>query len=205
MYVNGLAQSGFITEDDPAAGEFSLDTAPETGDNISVAYQYAPSATGNADTLDGYHLSGILEAIYPVGSIYIGSDDGTMPALIASIGTWQRVEGMFIVGASDSDTDFDYDDTGGAKSHSLVNANLPRYNGTVTMHGAGSGGATVMWSASGSGISAGTSRSQYRSGGSNTAGANSLDSFSLNIGQSTPTPVPTLPPYKAKYIWERIA
>lgn len=38
VYVNGLAQSSFINETDPASGEFELDKAPLTGDNISVYY-----------------------------------------------------------------------------------------------------------------------------------------------------------------------
>lgn len=149
-------------------------------------------------------VTAVGSLLMPVGFI-LTTNNSANPATYYGFGTWSRIEGRLIVGVSDSDGDFDLDDTGGAKSQSLTNANLPRYNGTVTMHGSGTGGATVMFTASGSGISAGTSRSQYRSGGSNTAGANSLDGFSLNIGQSTPTPVPTLPPYIAKYIWERTA
>lgn len=58
VYVNGLAQGqSYITETNPGAGTFTLDTAPLTGDNISVSYMYAASTTGNADTVDGYHAN----------------------------------------------------------------------------------------------------------------------------------------------------
>lgn len=191
VYVNGLAQSGLITEDDPAAGEFSLDTAPETGDDLSVSYQYAPSATGNADTLDGYHLSGILEAIYPVGSIYIGSDDGTMPALIASIGTWVRVEGRVIVGVDDGDSDFDYDDEGGEKTHTLTTTEMPAHTHDVVQRLGNAGnshlGANGYLAQAGSDMtitSASPNAAATRGGG----GAHN-----------------NLQPYKSKYIWERTA
>lgn len=60
VYVNGLLQSresGHYVETDPSAGTFTFDEAPIAGDIVSVAYQQALTATGNADTLDGYHAS----------------------------------------------------------------------------------------------------------------------------------------------------
>ena len=59
VYVNGLLQAltTHVTETSPAAGTFSLDTAPATGDIVRVSYQYSTSAGGNADTLDGANAS----------------------------------------------------------------------------------------------------------------------------------------------------
>lgn len=96
-----------------------------------------------------------------------------------------------IAGSLDGDV---LGDSGGSESYSLANANLPRYNHGVQMHGAGS--ATVMSGVVGgsAGLSAMTTRTNYRTGGANTAGANSIDGFSLNIGQTTPTPVTTVQP-----------
>lgn len=117
VYVNGLAQSNYVTETDPADGEFELDEAPLTGDNIRVSYQYMEGVSGNADTLDGEHLSTILEAIYPVGSVFI-SGSSSMPTLIDSIGTWTRLNGRVIVGLDPTQTEFDtIDETGGSKTH----------------------------------------------------------------------------------------
>lgn len=57
VYVNGIAQSSFVTETSPTTNTFTLDVAPESTDDLSVAYQFSPSETGNADTLDGYHAN----------------------------------------------------------------------------------------------------------------------------------------------------
>lgn len=59
VYVNGLLQATttHVTEDTPSAGEFSLDTAPQTGDIVRVNYQHAHTATGNSDTVDGIHAN----------------------------------------------------------------------------------------------------------------------------------------------------
>ena len=45
------------TETDPANGTVTFVTAPVTGSVLLGTYQSAVSATGNADTLDGYHAS----------------------------------------------------------------------------------------------------------------------------------------------------
>ncbi len=191
VYVNGVAQGSLATESDPSAGEFAID-APPTGANLQVSYQYADSVTGNADTLDGYHLSAIMDAIYPVGSIYIGTSTGTMPALIASIGTWVRVEGKFIVGASSSDSDFDYNDTGGAKTHT---------------HALSAAGQAAIYA---------TANTLYQIGSgvgfTSTARGTGLttSSFSTSVTNSAALMGATdsgngLPPFKAKYMWERTA
>lgn len=56
VFVNGLAQSSLTTETTPATGTFTID-APSSTDDISVAYQFAASSSGNADTVDGYHAN----------------------------------------------------------------------------------------------------------------------------------------------------
>lgn len=66
VYINGLLQATttHVTETSPAAGTFSLDTAPTTGDIVRVTYQYSTSAGGNADTLDGANASTTPSAGY---------------------------------------------------------------------------------------------------------------------------------------------
>lgn len=186
VYVNGLAQSGYITETDPSTGEFDLDVAPLTGDDIHVYFHVANTAVGNADSLGGYQLSAILEAIYPVGSIYIGSDDGTMPALIANIGTWVRVEGRFIVGVDGGDSDFDYNDTGGEKAHTLTTAEIPSHNHTLT-------NGTVIFRAVGG--------DRNQPGAGSNAGFWTVTTNNTGGGGAHNN----LPPFKAKYMWERVS
>lgn len=160
-------------------------------DQISAAIAAAVAAT--------------KDALYPVGSIYTNYNVSTNPATLLGFGTWTAITGVFPVGKADSGTFATAGGVGGAESRSLTNANLPRYTGTLVFHGSGPGGATVLASAGGSGLSAGPSRTSYRSGGSNIGGVTSYDSASLNIGQTTPDAVPTLPPYLVVYMWRRTA
>lgn len=57
LFKNGVAQSGMVSEDAPGSGQFSITPAPESDDDLSVQYQVRTTATGNADTLDGYHAN----------------------------------------------------------------------------------------------------------------------------------------------------
>lgn len=63
VWVNGLLQAptDHYTETDPSAGTFTFVDAPETGDNILVAYMVANFGTGNADMLDGQHASAFAD------------------------------------------------------------------------------------------------------------------------------------------------
>lgn len=56
-FINGVAQSGMINETGPGLGDFTITPAPLTGDDLSVQYQVYTTATGNADTVDGYHAN----------------------------------------------------------------------------------------------------------------------------------------------------
>lgn len=92
VYVNGVLQAPttHVTETSPTAGTITLDTAPLTGDIVRVSYQYAASAGGNADTLDGYHANAtptanqipVLDgnAVLPVASMG-GAWDSWTPTL----------------------------------------------------------------------------------------------------------------------------
>lgn len=60
-----------------------------------------------------------VQAIYPVGSIYMNAADNRNPALIFGFGTWVQISGRFIAGQDGGDTDFDTPgETGGSKTHS---------------------------------------------------------------------------------------
>lgn len=81
VYLNGLQQikTTDFTETSPGSGTFTMTTAPATGQVLRVAYQFATGASGNADTVDGFHASStptantILplngNAGFPVGAI----------------------------------------------------------------------------------------------------------------------------------------
>lgn len=173
--------------------------------------------------------SSIIDLIYPVGSIYT-EITGTNPGTTFGVGTWVAFgSGRVPVGYDAGQTEFDtVEETGGAKTHTLTETEMPAHThsdgsyatnswggtGTLTFHGAGS--ATVGASVSGTGVSSSGTRSNYRSGGSNLAGANSFDSFNVLQAHShdvTGTSGSTgsdgahnnLQPYIVVHMWKRTA
>lgn len=54
--------SNDYTESDPATGQVTFATAPETGSVITVSYQMTLSVAGNADAVDGVHASAYSES-----------------------------------------------------------------------------------------------------------------------------------------------
>jgi hypothetical protein len=63
VYRDGqrMAITDDFTETTPSTGVFTFVAAPETGSNIRVDYNTVITTAGNADTLDGVHLSTIYQ------------------------------------------------------------------------------------------------------------------------------------------------
>lgn len=59
VYINGVKQAltTHYSETTPSSGTFAMSDAPLTGDIITVSYQTASGATGNADTVDNFHVN----------------------------------------------------------------------------------------------------------------------------------------------------
>ena len=70
-----------------------------------------------------------IQAIYPVGSIYINAAVATNPATLFGFGTWVTFgAGRVIVGLNSADSDFDtVQETGGAKTHTLSISEIPSH------------------------------------------------------------------------------
>tara|TARA_A100001035_G_scaffold245821_1_gene214388 strand:- start:593 stop:1519 length:927 start_codon:yes stop_codon:yes gene_type:complete len=84
------------------------------------------NTTGGEVQING---TNIFDKIYPVGSIYINATNSTNPATLLGFGTWTAFgAGRVPVGIDSSDTDFDTaEETGGAKTHTLTEAQLPAH------------------------------------------------------------------------------
>tara|TARA_R100000231_G_C5302239_1_gene157922 strand:- start:264 stop:980 length:717 start_codon:yes stop_codon:yes gene_type:complete len=76
-----------------------------------------------------------LQAVYPVGSIYINAAVATNPATLLGFGTWAAFgAGRVMVGLDATDSDFDTaQETGGSKTHTLTIAEMPSHTHDVTM------------------------------------------------------------------------
>ena len=93
-------------------------------------------------------LTGVTATIanaYPVGSIYMNCSNATNPGTLLGFGTWSAFgEGRVLIGIDSSDSDFDSaEETGGSKTHTLTEAQLPSHRHTVGSNDstAGFGGA----------------------------------------------------------------
>lgn len=140
---------------------------------------------------------------HPVGTYWF-SDVNSSPADFLGVGTWTRILGSFLVGLSESDSDFDTPgETGGSKSHThadtlsvdghaLSVAEMPAHTHDFTQEdtqGVGSPGAA-------DGTSNFSTVATASTGGGN--------SHQHNLSGGV-TSVQALPPYTVAYIWKRTA
>ncbi len=165
---------------------------------------------GGSDTYNfpgGGGTLATLQAVYPVGSIYMNAANATNPAAIFGFGTWVAFgAGRMPVGFNSGDTDFNAaEKTGGSKTNVLSQANLPSgITGYFIMHGQESG--TMFYHGYGVfGLSESYSTgdgNQYKTVGSTSGAVSKAPYFDLG-GQSTP--VNNMTPYITVYMWKRTA
>ena len=89
----------------------------------------------------------LVSLLYPIGAIYISSVS-TDPSVLLVGTTWERVEGKFLVGISDTDSTFaDGAPDIGEKEHTLTVAELPPHtHDYVDYHrGGGAGNEVGIW------------------------------------------------------------
>jgi hypothetical protein len=128
-------------------------------------------------------LTALLNLVYPVGSLYFNDEVSTNPGTLLGFGTWTAITEKFIIGVG-SDTAFDTaKETGGAKTVTIAQGNLPSYNLSFTRLDGNGGGLTGV---QGTNNGANSTSQTVASGGSGTA---------LSV----------MNPYYAAYIWRRSA
>lgn len=125
---------------------------------------------------------GLLDLIYPVGSIYM-STAGTSPAVLFG-GTWEQVKDRFLLAAGDS---YAAGATGGEDTHVLTTSEMPSHShGEYFRYSAGDD-ASVYGS---SPITATGTAVAYMGSTANTGGGEAHNN---------------MPPYLAVYVWRRTA
>lgn len=130
-------------------------------------------------------LAAVVERDHQVGSLYI-SENSTSPAELYG-GTWERIEGKFIMGASDT---YPAGSTGGSTSVAIAKTNLPNVSIDIqTFYTIGNAGraydaVTLSGQGDGSGHMSRTGRTSPFGNG---------------------TPLNILPTYYSMYIWRRVA
>ena len=113
--------------------ELSENTTPVIEDLLVSVDDPSGAATTKKITI-GSLRNLILGAGYPVGSIYVNASDGTNPGTLLGFGTWAaHGAGRVMVGIDTGQVEFDVaEETGGAKTHVLVEAEMPAH-----IHGKG--------------------------------------------------------------------
>lgn len=132
-------------------------------------------------------LAAVVERDHPVGSLYI-SENATSPAELYG-GTWERIEGRFIMGASDT---YPAGSTGGSTEKTLKVSQLPSHNHRINMMCWGGEGLTETPNNDG----------HYWVFGNDTS-AEISGSYIGNTGNGEAVNV--LNPYYSAYIWRRVA
>lgn len=135
-------------------------------------------AATNTDILEA--VATLLQSIYPVGSVFI-SGSNSIPAAIATVGTWTRVEDRVIIGASNK---YPVDSTGGEDEHTLTVNEMPSHNHEVSNTFFSGGGGTF---------------SVQSFGGSDYNKKPVVESRGGGEAHNN------MQPYKAKFMWERIS
>lgn len=109
-----------ITQDDEVAGTFKVTNGLGT---VNSVMGVSPDSTTH-DIL----RSELMALIYPIGSIYITADSRN-PHNIFGMGTWEKIEGRFLLGSSSSHT---LGSTGGEENHTLTTSEIPSHTHGMT-------------------------------------------------------------------------
>lgn len=128
-------------------------------------------------------LAAVVERDHPVGSLYI-SENATSPAELYG-GTWGRIEGRFIMGASDT---YPAGSTGGSATHTQTVGEVARHSHTLDLSNAGIDDNEYEYTVSYSlnkKITIAATRAIQANGGNE--------------------PMNILNPYYSMYIWRRVA
>lgn len=191
--VQGAAQNAADAKNAASSAAASASAASQSASDAEDAAKRAEAAAGvNPD--DFYTKSeanatfvassGLLDLVYPVGSIYM-STNNTSPKTFLG-GTWQQIQGQFLLAASSS---YPAGSTGGEASHTLTRAELPneKINVEVVLGG-----------------SSGSSYYSVQSTGPVSSPPNSADAaFTKPLGSGLAHN--NMPPYLSVYVWKRTA
>lgn len=99
------------------------------GDDIGTLDEAVSGNTTNITNLQT-QVDGLMDRIYPIGSIYTNAVDDTNPATLLNFGTWEAFgSGRVPVGFDSGDSDFNTaEETGGSKTNNLSHSH------TVSSH-----------------------------------------------------------------------
>lgn len=209
LYCNG---TDCLTMQDYYASP-TIDTPALTGTPTAPTASAGTNTTQIATTA---FVQAALQAMYPVGSVYINASSATNPATLLGFGTWVSVgDGKVIVNQDTADTSFDVlGETGGSKdaivvSHTHTASSSSSSTTSITDPGhfhtvSGATNTAPYGGAGGSGATYTTSVNTDTKTTGITAATTTSTSTTINSTGSSGTNA-NLPPYVVVKMWKRTA
>lgn len=155
------------------------------------------------DEIDGFNTKALVDAVYPVGSIYM-SVNNVSPATFFG-GTWEQIKDRFLLSAGDT---YDAGSVGGDATHQhKYGIQYGAYYGAVAMESSVNSGALVYDKNGNITVATSQTDSVNLSGllnGSVTQTSTSKDFYHYKSIGSTSYDS-SMPPYLAVYMWKRTA
>ena len=187
-----------------------------TGVPLAPTASYGTSTTQLATTA---FVQAALQAMYPVGSVYINATSTTNPATLLGFGTWTAIgAGKVLVGQDTGDTLFDtLEETGGSKDAIVV-----EHNHTATSTSSSTSTVTdpththTSYQPTSKGLSSGGDPNGVWGGGTGTLTATTASSTGITVATTTTTSTTiansgssgtnaNLQPYVVVKMWKRTA
>ena len=159
---------------------------------------------GTSYDLEDHRISSIVDAVYPVGSIYMSVNSANPSTLFG--GTWERINDTFLLAAGE---EYAAGDTGGSATHTLTENELPEMHKTMVLrrfyspNGANDYAVHIATGSDGTTneiIDANVSGPVVTNG---TYNMGKTQKVSINIGGGQAHSI--MPPYLAVYVWKRVA
>lgn len=160
------------------------------------------------EILESANIKGIIGPVmYPVGSLYINTTDSTNPATLLGFGTWiAYAAGRVPVGIDSTQVEFDtIGETGGSKTHTITNAQLPPHWHSIFLNTAHGDGEVSSYEALTAALQGG-GRFRYRGGtGQGHNGSGFMGNGEVDGSTRAATAHNILQPYIVVYMWRRTA
>lgn len=180
----GMMPDVVFSVEDAESGNFSPTSASYDG-GVYI-YAVEPASITIPTIHVGDQRQPFLEAVYPVGAIYISAVT-TDPRILFGFGTWERIQDRFLLAAGST---YAAGATGGEATHTLTVDEMPSHSHVVSNYAS-----MVGWSGSS------PSRSYLNNTNDGYVGSNDPVSKSTGGGAAHNN----MPPYLAVCVWQRVA
>ncbi len=152
----------------------------DTGSQIDMSQYYTKNEANSTFVAS----SGLLDLVYPVGSVYMSANNVSPQTFLG--GTWQQIQEKFLLAASSS---YPAGSTGGEAEHTLTKSELPNESLQIKLAISGDSGAEYA------------AIQGFSYVGSNPSTLVFGNTDPLGSGE----PITNMPPYLAVYMWQRTA